>query len=118
MSIHEPSAFHVRSLLALGILPMLVPLVAALVVSALAIVVFALTSLDEDRPRPVAAAVRPAPSPFIDALASDDEAEVLAAIDTAARLGHRVPSLVLYHPNPRVVAHARATISRATSAPS
>lgn len=42
---------------------------------------------------------------LIEALASPDEVEALAALDLLARRG-RVPALVLYHPRPRVVQHA------------
>jgi AAA family ATP:ADP antiporter len=40
-----------------------------------------------------------------EALASNDENEVIAALDLLSRLG-RVPALVFYHPNVRIVRHA------------
>lgn len=43
---------------------------------------------------------------LVEALASPDEHEALAALDLLTRRGGRIPALVLYHPSPVVVRHA------------
>lgn len=82
--------------------------VAALLILGLALAVL-LTTRD-DVPRAVARP-RPVPSPILEALSSPNEAEALAALDSAVTTGHRIPRLVLYHPNPRVVQRARTVLS-------
>jgi hypothetical protein len=84
--------------------------VAALLILGLALVVLLTT---RDQPPRVAGTVvpMPAPVPFAEALASSDEREVLAAIDATNAQGRPLPSLLLYHPNPRVVKRTLATMS-------
>lgn len=82
--------------------------VAALLILGLALAVLLTT---RDSPPRVAATPIPAPVPYADALSSEDENEVLAAIDETTARGHRVPSLLLYHPSPIVVKRTLATMS-------
>jgi hypothetical protein len=82
--------------------------VAALLILGLALVVLLTT---RDQPPRVVVAPVPAPNPFAEALASSDEREVLAAIDATNAQGRRLPSLLLYHPNPRIVKRTLATMS-------
>lgn len=82
--------------------------VAALLILALALAVVLTTR--ETPPRTVATPV-PAPVPYADALSSDDEEEVLAAIDATTVRGGRLPALLLYHPSPVVVKRTLATMS-------
>ncbi len=82
--------------------------VAALLILSLALAVLLTTR--EQPPRVVAAPV-PAPIPYADALSSDDENEVLAAIDATTERGGKLPALLLYHPSARVVKRTLATMS-------
>ncbi|MFN0245850.1 MAG: hypothetical protein ACKV2T_03010 [Kofleriaceae bacterium] len=47
---------------------------------------------------------------LVEALASPDEREALAALDLLADRGERIPALVLYHPSDAVVRHALALL--------
>jgi hypothetical protein len=82
--------------------------VAALLILALALAVV-LTTRD-DPPRAIAAPL-PTPTPYADALSSDDESEVLAAIDATTQRGGKLPALLLYHPSAVVVKRTLATMS-------
>ncbi len=83
-------------------------LIAALLILGLALAVLLTT---RDQPPRVVATPVPAPIPFSDALTSDDENEVLAAIDATTARGHKLPALLLYHPSPVVVKRTLATMS-------
>jgi hypothetical protein len=83
-------------------------LIATLLILGLALAVLLTT---RDQPPRVVAALVPAPIPYADALSSNDETEVLAAIDATTALGRRLPALLLYHPSPVVVKRTLATMS-------
>lgn len=82
---------------------------AAFLILALALAVV-LTTRDQRPPR-VVAPPAPAPLPYAAGLSSDDEREVVAAIDETTERGGRLPALLLYHPSPVVVRRALATMS-------
>jgi len=82
--------------------------VAALLILSLALAVLLTT---RDHPPRVVTTPVPAPIPYAEALSSDDENEVLAAIDETTARGGRIPALLLYHPSSRVVKRTLATMS-------
>jgi hypothetical protein len=82
--------------------------VAALLILGLALAVLLTT---RDAAPPAIVTLAPAPILPADGLTSDDEGEVLAAIDATTARGGRLPALLLYHPSPVVVKRTLATMT-------
>ena len=103
------SVHHLRSLLVLGVLPFAMPLVASLLISALAVAVVVVALLS-DPPTNPRLQKKVTHEDKTASLASEDETEVMTALDHLAAAGKTIPSLVLYHPNPAIVRRALSVI--------
>ena len=103
------SVHQLRSLVVLGVLPFAMPLMASLMISALAVAVVAVALLS-DPPRGSRLQKKVTREDTTASLTSQDENEVLTALEQLAAKGGTIPSLVLYHPNPVIVRRALSVI--------